>query len=83
MITTMPTFESFATPIRLTFYWMDVQAIVASLASVGTVNYYHSNAILYRLVTQKQSQLEEGPTITASTLSLVSGLLIGTLSDAC
>ncbi|MGB7710261.1 MAG: hypothetical protein WBL95_12120 [Microcoleus sp.] len=35
MTSTTPTLESFTTPIRLPFYGVDVQAIVASLADVG------------------------------------------------
>src|ERR671933_245306 len=81
MITTMPTLESFSASIRLSFYGVDVQAIVASLAGVGWVNCYHFNAILHRFVAQKHSQLEECPTIRAPAFRLVSRHFIGALSN--
>lgn len=60
---------------------MDVQALVAGLAGVGRVDCNQFHAILHALVAQKQSQLEECPTVRAATLSLVPRQFIGALSN--
>jgi hypothetical protein len=82
MIVAMPTLERFTTSIGLAFYRIDVQTLVASLAGVVRVNCNQLHTILHALVAQKQSQLEECPTVRTPPFRFVSGLLIGARSDA-
>jgi hypothetical protein len=78
----MPTLKRLARPVGLTLYWVDVQTFVAGLASVGRANCYQLYAKFDALVAQKQPELEKRPTVRASTLGLVSRLLVCPLSNA-
>lgn len=70
------TLKPFTTPVA------NVQAVVASLASVGRINGYQLDTRLQAFVFQKLTQLIERPTIGSPTLGLVSGLLVGSIADA-
>jgi hypothetical protein len=61
----------------------DMVADVASLAGVGRIDRHQFNTVFQALVAQKHPQLEECPTVRTSPLRLVSGLLVGTFSNAC
>lgn len=78
----MTTRELLASPVRFTFYGMNVQALVASLRRVARVYQYQLHAELNRFVVEKLPQLVERPTIRPSPLRFGTWHLISAFSDS-
>ena len=83
MPTTMPTLEIFRTAIRLASCRMDVQTVMAGLRCVGWIDSNHFDSCTNRLIKNKHPQLIKRPTITTSTLCLITRQFVGALPDAC
>jgi hypothetical protein len=63
-------------PIRLIPHWMDVQAVMARLASVYWVNKNQFYRELNALIDQELAQLVKAPTVAPAPFSLSSGQLV-------
>ncbi len=72
----MPTGKLFSIPIGLAFLWVDMQTLVASLASVSRVHQHYTNSFLQGFIGNKCPQLIKRPTIRPPTLCLMAWLLV-------
>jgi hypothetical protein len=78
----MTTFEVLAITVGLSWLWMDVQTLVASLTTISRGNSNDFNTFRDPFVFKELPKLIECPTVRSSAFSLVSGLSISSVSDA-
>jgi hypothetical protein len=80
---TMTTLKRLAATIRLALYRMDVQTVMARLASVCRVYQYQFHAKLNALISQELPQLVEAPRVTSTSLYLGSRQFIRPFPNSC
>jgi hypothetical protein len=78
---TMPTLESFATPIGLALNRVNVSAVRASLTRVSGWNKNNTDTSNSRFVVNKQPELIKRPVICPTSLGFAARLLIQRLSN--